>query len=402
MKSADRMMKSADRMMKSKEAPKIYLDHAAAAPLDAAVVDAMAPFLAADFGNPSSLHRSGMEPRNAVEKARAQVAALIGCESGDIVFTSGATEANNLAIKGSVWASSRSGGTVLISAIEHLSVLNASRRLKSLGFDVRELPVDGDGLVSPADLESALGDDTLVVSVNLANPEVGTVEPVKRLSEIARERGVLFHCDAAAAAGWMPVDVDDLGVDLLTLSAQSFYGPKGAGALFVREGVRIVPLIDGGPQEGGLRAGTENVPAVAGMGAAAKLAMRRLPEVAARVQPLRDSLINELLSSIEGIILTGHRSLRLPGHASFCVRGVEGEAVLTDLDAGGVAASSGSACSSHALKVSHVLAAMGVDTTLSRGSLVFTIGRDVSADDIVETARTTVLSIKRLREMSPL
>lgn len=391
--------------MKRRIFPEIYLDHAAATPLDAAVLEAMAPFLDADFGNPSSLHRGGMEPRDAVEKARAQVAALIGCEPGNVVFTSGATEANNFAIKGVALASrgsGRSGGTVLISAIEHLSVLNASKRLKSLGFDVKELPVDGDGLVAPADLEDALGDDTLIVSVNLANPEVGTVEPVKRLAEITRERGVPFHCDAAAAAGWMPVDVDDLGVDLLTLSAQSFYGPKGAGALFIGKGVRIVPLIDGGPQEGGLRGGAENVPGVVGMGAAAKLATRELPAIAERLAPLRDSLIEKLLGSLDAIILTGHRSLRLPGHASFCVQGVEGEAVLTDLDAGGIAASSGSACSSHALKVSHVLAAMGVGTALARGSLVFTIGRDGSEDDIVKTARKTISSIKRLREISPL
>lgn len=388
--------------MKSVTPFEIYLDTAAATPVDPRVVEAMAPFLDKHFGNPSSIHKGGAEPRDAIEEARRRVAALISCRPGEIVFTSGATEANNLAVKGAAWGSGRANGKIVVSAIEHLSVINASKRLEQMGFEVQRLNVDGDGLVSERELENALDEDTLMVSVNLANPEVGTIEPIKPLAAIARRRGVPFHCDAAAAGGWAPIDVADLGVDLLTLSSQGLYGPKGVGALFVREGVRIVPLIDGGPQEGGLRGGTENVPGIVGMGMAAEIAADELPTVVPRLEPLRDLLIAEITGSSDAVHLTGHKSRRLPGHASFCVRGVEGEAILTDLAAAGVAASSGSACSSQALKVSHVLDAMGVGEALARGSVVFTLGRDAREGGVKKVAEKTVSSIKRLREMSPL
>lgn len=362
----------------------------------------MLPFLGARFGNPSSLHRGGTEPRRAVESARRRVASMIGCDSEEVVFTSGASEANNLAVKGVVWGTGRRAGTVLVSAIEHLSVLNAARRLRRMGYSVVELPVDASGVVDPDGVRAAAADDALLLSVNLVNPEIGTVEPVARIAEAARERGIPFHCDAAAGAGWIPIDVKELGVDLLTLSAHNFYGPKGVGALYVRRGVRLVPLIDGGPQEGGLRAGTENVAGAVGMGAAAELAADGLGAVGSVLPPLRDRLIERLAGSIGGAVLTGHRSARAPGHASFCIRGVEGEALLGDLDAAGIAASSGSACSTRALKTSHVLGAIGVDAVLARGAIAFTIGRDATEADVDAAAAAVISSVTRLREMSPL
>jgi cysteine desulfurase len=381
---------------------KIYLDNVATTPLHPEVLEAMMPFLGGRFGNPSSLHRGAAEPRAAVERARAQVASMIGCDPEEVVFTSGASEANNLAVKGAVWASGRGGGTVLVSAIEHLSVLNAARRLGKMGYAVKELTVDGAGLLDPAQVRSAAGDGDLLLSVNLVNPEIGTVEPIAGIAEAAKELGVPFHCDATAAAGWVPIDVNALGVDFLTLSAHNFYGPKGAGALYVRRGRRLVPLVDGGPQEGGLRAGTENVAGAVGMGAASALAVESLGAAGWDPSPLRDMLIERLTGSMEGTILTGHRSARAPGHASFCVRGIEGEALLADLDAAGIAAASGSACSTRALKPSHVLEAIGVDAMLARGAIAFTIGRDAREADVNETAAAVITSVARLREMSPL
>jgi cysteine desulfurase len=292
-------------------------------------------------------------------------------------------------------------GRIALSAVEHLSVLNAAKRLERMGYSITTIPVDGKGVVDPGSVAGAIADDTLLVSVNLANPEVGTLEPIREIAEITKERGVPLHCDATAAAGWVPIDVRKMGVDLLTLSAHGFYGPKGAGALFIRRGVRIVPLIDGGPQESGVRAGTENVPGAVGMGVAAELAVPELQNVLSKLPPLRDKLIGELTGSVEGVVLTGHSSNRLPGHASVCVKGVEGEALLTDLDRRGIAAASASACASVALKVSHVLEAMGIDTTLARGSLVFTLGREAESTQITDVLDAVKTSIKRLRDLSP-
>jgi cysteine desulfurase len=380
----------------------IYLDNIATTPLHPTVLDAMMPFLGKQFGNPSSLHRGAAGPRAAVERARGQVASMIGCDSEEVVFTSGASEANNLAVKGAVWGSGRGVGRVLVSAIEHLSVLNAARRLGKMGYEAVELPVDRAGLLDPDDVRAAVGDGALMLSVNLVNPEIGTVEPVAAIAEAAREKGIPFHCDATAAGGWLPIDVNELGVDFLTLSAHNFYGPKGAGALYVKGGRRLVPLVDGGPQEGGLRGGTENVAGVVGMGAAAELAIDALAAVGSYLPSLRDTLIERLTGSMEGAVLTGHERERAPGHASFCIKGIEGEALLTDLDAAGIAAASGSACSTRALKISHVLEAIGVDAVLARGAVAFTIGRDAREADVEETAAAVISSVARLREMSPL
>jgi cysteine desulfurase len=380
----------------------VYLDNVATTPLDPRVLEAMTPFLGASFGNPSSLHRKGIKPRDAVEKARESVAAMIGAHRKEIVFTSGASEANNLAVKGLSWASGKNAGTIVVSSIEHLSVFNAARRLQRSGFSVATIPVDGQGLVAPDEVARAIKSDTVLVSVNLANPEVGTVEPIREIADVAKKHGVPLHCDATAAGGWIPIDVREIGVDLLTLSAHNFYGPKGAGALFVRRGLRVVPLIDGGPQEGGLRAGTENVPALVGMGVAAELAVLELPEASRRLVRLRDMLIEGLAGSVEGVVPTGHRRNRLPGHVSFCVRGVEGEALLTDLDRRGISGASASACASVALKISHVLEAMGVETALARGSIVLALGRDAESQQVAEVLDVLKTSIKRLRDLSPI
>lgn len=379
----------------------VYLDNTATTPLDPRVLDAMMPFLGEFYGNPSSLHRRGAGPRDAVENARDQVARLIGADRKEIIFTSGATEANNLALKGTVWASGSGSGRIALSAVEHLSVLNPAKRLERMGYSVTTIPVDGNGVVDPENVAAAMTDDTLLVSVNLANPEVGTLEPIKEIAEVTKKHGVPLHCDATAAAGWVPIDVKDMGVDLVTLSAHTLYGPKGSGALFLKRGTRVVPLMDGGPQEGGLRAGTENVPGAVGLGKAAEIAISEMDGVSKRLPALRDELIEGLTDSVEGVVLTGHRSARLPGHASFCVKGVEGEALLTDLDRRGIAAASASACASVALKVSHVLEAMGIDSTLARGSLVFTLGRSVESPQIKEVLRAVGTAIKRLRDLSP-
>lgn len=379
----------------------VYLDNIATTLVDPKVVEAMMPFLGASFGNPSSLHRKGIGPRDAVERAREKVALLIGADRREIVFTSGAAEANNLAVKGTAWAAGDQGGRIAISAIERLSVLNSAKRLERQGYTAAVIPVDGEGVVGPEDVARAIADDTVLVSVNLANPEVGTIEPIREIAEITRRRDVPLHCDATAAAGWVPIDVKDMGIDLLTLSAQNFYGPKGTGALFVRRGLRVVPLVDGGPQEGGIRAGTENVAGIVGMGKAAEIALSEMEAISRGLPPLRDTLIDELTNSVGGVVLTGPRENRLPGHASFCVKGVEGEALLTDLDGRGIAAASASACASVALKVSHVLEAMGIDATLARGSLVFTLGRDTDASQVGNVLEAVKTSIKRLRDLSP-
>jgi cysteine desulfurase len=379
----------------------VYLDNIATTPVDPKVVEAMMPFLGASFGNPSSLHRKGIGPRDAVERAREKVALLIGADRREIVFTSGAAEANNLAVKGTAWAAGDHGGRIAISAIERLSVLNSAKRLERQGFTASVIPVDREGVVDPEGVAGAITDDTLLVSVNLANPEVGAMEPIREIAEITRRRNVPLHCDATAAAGWVPIDVKDMGIDLLTLSAQNFYGPKGTGALFIRRGLRVVPLVDGGSQEGGLRAGTENVAGIVGMGEAAEIALSEMEAISRGLPPLRDTLIDELTDAVEGVVLTGPRENRLPGHASFCVKGVEGEALLTDLDGRGIAAASASACASVALKVSHVLEAMGIDATLARGSLVFTLGRDADASQVGNVLEAVKTSIKRLRDLSP-
>ncbi len=381
---------------------KVYLDHFAATPVHPEVLEAMKPFFMDVYGNPQSLHSAGQEAMAAVQEAREKVAALIGADREEIYFTASGTEANNFAIKGLALAHQARGKHIVVSAIEHQSVLNPLRSLEKLGFTSSLVPVDRDGLVDPADVEKALTDDTILVSVMTANSEVGTVEPVGEIGRICAAKNVLYHTDAVAAAGNMPIDVKESAVDALSLAANQFQGPKGVAGLFLKRATRILPLIEGGIQEGGRRGGTENVAGLVGFGKAAELARKKLETVPAGRAPLRDRLLEELPQHVDHVIVTGHRERRLPHHASFCVEFVEGEAMLLSLDMMGVSASSGSACTSQALKASHVLLAMGLDHALAQSSLVFGIMEETREEDVDELLDIFPPIIERLRKMSPL
>ena len=381
---------------------RIYLDYAATTPTHSEVVKAMLPYLAESFGNPSSLHDWGDDAREAIEKARAQVAQLIGADTGEIIFTGGGTEGNNFAIKGLALAQQGKGKHVVVSAIEHFSVLHSAKTLGKWGFEVCEVPVDKHGVVDPDEVRRNLRTDTILVSIMHANGEVGTIEPIQEIAQITRERKIPFHTDAVATAGTIPVNVKELGVDTLSLAGNQFYGPKGIGALWVRKGVRIMPLLDGGIQEGGRRAGTENVPAIVGLGKAAELARTDMVDRTKQLNLLRDRLLKELPSKIENVVITGHPQNRLPGHASFCVEFIEGESMLLLLNSKGVAVTSGSACTSRALKASHVLISMGIPHELAQGSILFTLGIGNTPEDIDYVLETMPPIVDKLRQMSPL
>lgn len=379
---------------------KCYFDHVATNPLDSRVFEAMTPYFREDFGNPLSLYGLGTKAKEAIENGRGQVAALINSKPSEIIFTSSGAEANNFALRGIALARQNEGKHVIVSKMEHHSILNSARFLEKMGFVVTFLPVDKYGIVDPDTVKKSITKETTLISVIHASSEVGTLEPIKEIGRIAKEKGIIFHTDAVAAAGNIPVDVKELGVDLLSMAAHQFYGPKGAGALYVREGMRIVPLIYGGIQENGRRAGTENVPAIVGMGKAAELAKSEMAERIEQAKKLRDKLIKGV-SGIENIYLTGHPENRLPAHASFTVEFIEGEAMLLLLAAKGIYAASGSACSSKALKASPVLLSMGVSSNLAQGSIVFTLGAGNTEEDMDYLLSEFPQVIKRLREMSP-
>lgn len=381
---------------------RIYLDHIASTPVHPDVLEAMLPYLKEKFGNPQSLHSPGQQALEAIEDARGHVARLIKAESSEILFTASGSEANNFALKGLAFAYQKKGKHIVLSAVEHQSILHAAKSLERSGFTFFYLPVDRYGMVDPDDVRNAITDETVLVSVMLANGEVGTIEPLQEIAEICRDRDVLVHTDAVDAVGNVPVDVQALGVDALSLAGNQFYGPKGSAALFLKKGTRILPFIDGGIQEGGRRAGTEDVPAIVGMGKAADIAVQDMESRMAKMQTLRDSLIKRLPESIDHTVLTGHPEKRLPHHASFCVEFVEGEAMLLNLDMQGIASSSGSACTSRALKASHVLLAMGIDHALAQSSLVFSLIDSISLEDIDYLLEVFPPIIERLRKMSPL
>ncbi|MBI2854322.1 MAG: cysteine desulfurase [Chloroflexi bacterium] len=381
----------------------VYLDHASANPVLPEALQAMAPFYHSLFGNPLSLHSWGSTAREAIEEARTKTAALIGAPSQGLLFTSSGSEANNLAIKGIAFARQNQGKHIVISAIEHFSVLQSCKRLERWGFETTLVPVDRYGIVHTEELVKALRPDTILVSVMHANNEIGSIQPIGELSSLVKgHSNAVFHTDAVATAGIIPVNVAELGVDALSLAAQRFYGPKGAGALWLRRGVTLVPQIDGGVQEGGRRAGTEDVPAIVGMGVAAEAAMVQLNEHLAHLIPLRDRLLEGIPGAIEDVVVTGHPTQRLPDNVSFCMQFVEGEAILLHLDAHGVAASSGSSCTSRALKASHVLLATGHSHEVAQGSLLFTLGKENSMEDVEYVIRTLAPIVSRLRRMSPL
>jgi len=388
--------------LEMKTVRRVYLDHIATTPMLPEVLEAMSPYLKEAYGNPQSLHSWGDEAREAIEEARGQVAALIQANLEEIIFTSSGSEANNLAIKGLAQGQVGKGKHIILSAIEHFSVLNAARTLEKAGFELTIIPVDKYGIVDPNEVGRNLRKDTILVSIMHANGEVGTIQPVAEISKKVKEAGALFHTDAVASTGNIPVDIKGLGVDALSLAGNQFYGPKGSGALWLRRGLRLIPLMDGGVQEGGRRPGTENVPAIVGLGKAAELAKRDMPSRIEKFSHLRDKLINGVLSTIEHSILTGHPSQRLPHHASFCIEFIEGEAMLMLLSSQGIAASSGSACTSRSLKASHVLIAMGIPHELAQGSLLFSLGLDSNERDIDYVLEKLPPIVNRLRQMSPL
>lgn len=381
---------------------RIYLDHIAATPLRPEAFEAMRPFLTGSFGNPQSLHAWGRQAQEAVEAARAEVAGLVGAEPAEIYFTASGSEANNFAVKGLAAGQQARGRHLVVSAIEHSSVLNAVKALERSGFTASLVPVDGDGRVDPAAVERALTKDTVLVSVMTANSEVGTIQPVAEIAALCRARNVLFHTDAVAAAGNIPLDVKALGVDALSLAGDQFYGPQGTAALYVRKGARILPLVDGGIQEGGRRGGTENVAGLVGLGRAAALARSEMAARTAALAPLRDRLLEDLPRRIGHVLVTGSRTSRLPHHASFCVEFVEGEGMLLFLDMKGFAVSSVSACTSKSLKVSHVLLAMGLDHATAQGSLIFSLIDGTTDGDIDALLEAFPPIVERLRGMSPL
>jgi cysteine desulfurase len=381
---------------------KVYLDHSASAPLLPEVRDAMLPYLGMDFGNPLSLHDWGDAPRDALEGARGQVAELIGAsDPEEIIFTSSGTESNNFAIKGLALAQQSKGKHIVISAIEHFSVMNSAKFMEKLGYEISQVGVDKNGQVDPQDVRKAIRPDTVLVSIMHANGEVGTIEPLAEIAKLTREKKVVFHTDAVATCGSIPLNVKELGVDALSLAGNPFYGPKGSAALWVKRGVRILPLMDGGIQEGGRRAGTEDIAAIVGMGKAAEIANRDMAVRVSQLTLIRDRLINGLPNKIAHVVVTGDLVKRLPGHASFCVEFIEGEAMLMLLNSQGVAVSSGSSCTSRALKASHVLLAMGYNHEIAQGSLLFTMGIQNKAEDIDHVLTVMPPIVDRLREMSP-
>lgn len=381
---------------------RIYLDYAATTPTNPEVLKAMMPYLSDIFGNPSSIHSFGQETRAAVDEAKDKIATLIGASSDEIVFTGGGTEADNFAIKGIAYANEGNGNHIITTSIEHHAVVEPCRFLQRRGFEVTYLPVDQYGLVDPQDVKNAIIDKTILISVMHANNEVGTIEPIAEIGRIAREAGIYFHTDAVQTVGRIPVNVDDLGIDLLAMSAHKLYGPKGVGALYIRKGTKLTPFMNGGEQEQGRRAGTENVPAIVGFGKATEIANQDMDMEGKRLISLRDTLINGLISQIEHIRLNGHPTRRLPNNVNVSVESVEGESMLLNLDLEGVAASSGSACSSGSLEPSYVLLAMGLSHELAHGSLRFSLGRESTEADISRVLVVLPRIIAKLRAMSPM
>lgn len=381
---------------------RIYLDNAATTRVRPEVAEAVLPAMTETYGNASSVHSFGREAKKAMEKARAQVAAAIGAKKEEIYFTAGGSEADNWAIKGAAHALRRKGLHIITTAIEHHAVLHTCQALEKEGFEVTYLPVDEYGLVTPEQVEAAIRPDTILVSVMAANNEIGTIEPIAEIGAVCRAHKVLFHTDAVQAVGHMPLDVAAMQIDMLSLSGHKFYAPKGVGALYIRTGVRIENLIEGGAQERSRRAGTENVPAIVGMGRAIELITAEMAEENARISGLRDRLIAGILDAIPESRLNGHPTKRLPGNVNVSIRYIEGEALLLSLDMAGIAASSGSACTSGSLDPSHVLLAIGLPHEIAHGSLRLTIGRDNTQDEIDRVLEELPKIVSRLRAMSPL
>jgi cysteine desulfurase len=371
-------------------------------PVDLRVFEFAKPYLTTSHGNPSSLHSVGLEAKRAVEDSRKKIADLIHAENETtIIFTGGATEANNLAVKGTALRNMTQGKAVVASAIEHMSVLNPMKELQKNGFTFTILPVDSTGIVDLKKLEAILTKNTVLTSVMYANNEIGTIEPIREISTLVHEKGMYLHVDAVAAAGRIPIDVQKDAIDLLTLSSNDLYGPQGAGALYIKPGVKLQSVLLGGGQERGLRSGTENVFAIAGMGEAARIAQQEMAQESRRLLPIRDRLIKEILT-IDQSYLTGHPAQRLPHHASFRFSYIEGESILLNMDMYDIQVSTGSACSSKTLEPSHVLLAIGLKHEEAHGSMVLTLGRSTTMDDVEPVSKATNETVQRLRKLSPM
>jgi cysteine desulfurase len=380
----------------------IYLDYAATTPTDPRVIDEMLPFFTEHFGNPSSVHSFGQEAKRAIEGARETVSGLIGAAPDEIVFVSGATEANNTAIKGIALAKRDKGNHIITSSVEHHSVSETAAVLEKQGFRVTYLPVDEYGMVDPDDVKKAIDEKTILISIMHANNEIGTIQPIAEIGKIARQRAITFHTDAVQTFGHIPVNVDELGVDLLSSSSHKFYGPKGVGFLYVRKGTKLVSLLSGGDQERRRRAGTHNTPGIVGTAAAAKIAHETMGAESARETALRDRLIKGITAAIGDTSLNGHPTIRLPNNTNISFHFIEGESILLSLDMEGIAASSGSACTSSTLEPSHVLLAIGLPHEIAHGSIRFSLGRWTTDEDVSRVIEVLPGIVSRLRTMSPL
>jgi cysteine desulfurase len=379
------------------------MDHAAGMPLDPRVFEAMKPYFMENYGNPSSSHSFGASARNALMESREKVARLIGTEKPEeVIFTSGGTESNNLAIKGVAYRNKDKGNHIITTNIEHISVINICKHLQKQGFEITYIPVDKQGIVDPERLRDEITDKTILISVMYANGEIGTIQPIREIGKIAHENQTYFHVDAVAATGKVPINVEEENIDLLSISSNDMYGPKGMGALHIKKGTRIQPVIQGGGQERGLRSGTENIPGIVGMGKAAEIAQEEMVPEGRRLSQLRDKLIKGVLETIERSYLNGHPTKRLPTNANLRFSYVEGESLILGLDMLGIQVSSGSACTSKTLEPSHVLLAIGLAHEEAHGSLVFTMGKQNSEEDVDHVLEVLPGVVKRLRAMSPL
>ncbi len=380
----------------------IYMDHGATTPVDPLVVDAMLPYFTETFGNASSLHSFGQEANSALEQSRQQVAASIGAKPEEIIFTSGGTESDNLAIKGIAYRNSGKGKHIITSTIEHPAILDTCAYLEKEGFDVTYVPADSDGIIDMDELEKAIRDDTILISVMHANNEIGTIQPISDISKLTKEKGIYLHTDAVQSFGKIAVNVDELGVDMLSMSSHKIYGPKGVGALYVRKGTPLQALAHGGSHERSMRAGTENISGIVGFAKAVALADERLVDDEKHMTQLRDSLIGKVMDSIDDVELSGHPTNRLPNNVNLRFSFIEGESMLLFLDMKGIAISTGSACSSKSLEPSHVLTAIGLRPEDSHGSLRITLGKDNTQEEVDYVVDALVEVVGRLRAMSPI
>ncbi len=382
---------------------KIYLDHAAGKPVDPRVLEVTKPYYTEIFGNPSSLHSWGSEPRKAIDEARTNIVDLIGAEKKEeIIFTSGGTESNNLGIKGITYRNRKKGNHIIISAIEHISILNIGKFLTKNGFRVSIIPVDDYGFVDVEALKEEITKETILISVQYANGEVGTIQPINEIGEIAHDHDIYLHADGVAAVGQVPINVEEENIDLLSISSNDLYGPKGTGALYIKHRTRLETIMHGGGQEHGWRSGTENTPNIVGMGKAAELAKLEMPKESKRLTKLRDKLINGLLSSIDESFLNGHPTKRLPNNANVRFSWIEGESMILSLNMVGIATASSSACTSKTLEPSHVLIAMGIPHEKVHGALLMTLGKSNSEEDIDYVITNLQDIVARLRAISPL